>query len=104
MSAMTFDSLYERIPKGDIKMKLIHENQENKVDENQSHMGGIMSLLERKNPEYQNHDHSLLQDPHCQGFKSTPRNYFILNINMRNFDGKDRIICIFQMDQLLLER
>jgi hypothetical protein len=39
------------------------------VVETQSHMGSILSLLESTNTESQNHDHSLLQDPHHQGFK-----------------------------------
>jgi hypothetical protein len=72
-----------------------HENKENKVVETQSHMGSILSHLESTNIESHNHDHSLLQDPHHQGFKSAPRNYFIPKIDMRKFDGKDPITWIF---------
>jgi hypothetical protein len=80
-------------------MQEIHENKENKVNDTQSHLGGILSLLESTNYESQNHDHSLHQDPHYQGFKLTRRNYFILKIDMRKFDGKYCITGIFQMEQ-----
>jgi hypothetical protein len=79
------NTLDEIFPKGDNKMDGNHENKDNKVVETQSHMGSILSLLESTNSESQNHDHSLLQDPHHQGFKSAPRNYFILKIDMRKF-------------------
>jgi chromosome segregation ATPase len=95
MSSMIFHALYERLPKGDIKMQGIHENKENKVVETQSHMGSILSLLESTNSESQNHDHSLLQYPHHRGFNLEPRNYFIVKIDMRKFDGKYPIMWIF---------
>jgi hypothetical protein len=71
MYEVFLNTLDERLPKGDNKMQGNHENKENKVVETQSHMGSILSHLERTNIESQNHDHSLLQDPHHQGFKST---------------------------------
>jgi hypothetical protein len=55
--------------------------------------------MENINIESQNHDYSSLQDPHHQGFNSTPRNYLIPKIDMRKFDGKDPITWIFQMEQ-----
>jgi hypothetical protein len=69
------------------------KNKENKGVETQSHMGSILSQLESTNNEF--HNYSSLQYLHHQGFKSTPRNYFIPNIDMRKFDGKDPIAWIF---------
>ena len=37
--------------------------------------------------------------PQHHGFTSGPRNYFIPNIDMKNFDGKDPITWIFHMEQ-----
>ena len=81
MSSMILHALYERLPIGDIKMQGNHEN------------------IEEINIESQNHDYSSLQDPHHQGFKSTPRNYFVPKIDMRKFDGKDPIAWIFHVEQ-----
>jgi hypothetical protein len=102
MSSMIFHALDERLHKGDIKMKGIHKNKENKVDETQSQMGGggvILSLSDITNSESQNDDDLLLQDPHYQGFKSAMMNYFILKIDMRKFDWKYPITWIFKKDQ-----
>jgi hypothetical protein len=85
------------IPKRDMEIQGNHENKENNGVETQSHMGSILSQLESTNTEFQNY--SSLQDPHHQGFKSAPRNYFIPKIDMRKFDGKDPITWIFQMEQ-----
>jgi hypothetical protein len=74
-------ALDERLLIRDIKMQCNREN------------------IEEINIESQNHDYSLLQDPHHQGFKLASRNYFIPKIDMRKFDGKDPITCIFQMEQ-----
>jgi hypothetical protein len=76
------------------------ENKENNGVETQSHMGSILSQLESTNTEFQNY--SSLQDPHHQGFKSAPRNYFIPKIDMRKFDGKDspRSSCCFFLHQV----
>ena len=38
------------------------------------------------------------QDPHFHGFNSTPRNYFIPNIDMIKFDGNYPVMWIFQME------
>jgi hypothetical protein len=81
MSSMILHSLHERLPIGYIKMQGNHES------------------IEEINIDSQNHDYSLLQDPYNQGFKSTPMNYFIPNIDMRKFGGKDSITWIFQMEQ-----
>jgi hypothetical protein len=81
--------LLQRIPKRDMEIQGNHENKENNGVETQSHMGSILSHLESTNIESQNHDHSSLQDPHHQVFKSTPRNYFIPKIDMRKVESKN---------------
>jgi hypothetical protein len=48
--------------------------------------------------EPQNHDYSSPPNPHHWEFYSTPRNYLIPKIDMRNFDGKDTIKHIFPME------
>jgi hypothetical protein len=83
--------LLQRIPNRDMEIQGNHENKENNGVEIRSHMGSILSHLESTNTESQSQDHSLLQDPHHQGFMSTPRNHFIPNIYMSKFDGKDPI-------------
>jgi hypothetical protein len=100
MSSMIFHALDERLCKGDLKIQGNHENKENKVVENQSHMGSILSHLESTNIESQSQDHSLLQGPHHEGFMLTPRSHFIPKIDMRKFDGKDPITQIFHMERL----
>ena len=45
------------------------------------------------------YDLSSTQDPHFHGFNSTPRNYFIPNIDMIKFDGNYYVAWIFQMEQ-----
>jgi hypothetical protein len=80
MSSMILHTLYERIPKGDIKMQGNYEN------------------VEEINIESQNNDYSL-QDPHHQGFNATPMNYFIPKIDMMKFYDKYPITWIFQMEQ-----
>jgi transcriptional regulator of heat shock response len=91
MSSIIFHALDERNPKGDLKIQGNHENKENRVVETRSHIEIFLSLLESTNFESQNHDHLLLQEPHYQGCKLTPMNYFIPKIDMRKFDGKDPI-------------
>jgi hypothetical protein len=56
MSSMILHALDERLPIGNIKMQGNHEN------------------VEEEKIESQDHDYSLLQDPHHQGFKLAPRN------------------------------
>jgi hypothetical protein len=100
MSSMIFHALDERLCKGDLKIQGNHENKENKVVENQSHMGSILSHLESTNIESQSQDHSLLQGSHHEGFMLAPRSHFIPKIDMRKFDGKDPIPKIFHMEKL----
>ena len=55
----------------------------------------IEEQLESRNLESSKFDDSLQH----HGFNLGPRNYFIPKIEMRNFDGKDPIMCICQMEQ-----
>jgi hypothetical protein len=79
----------QRIPKRDMEIQVKHESKKNNGVETQSHVGSILSQLERTNTK--SYNHSSLQDPdHC-GLNVAPRNYFILKINMRKFGGKNHI-------------
>ena len=46
------------------------------------------------------YDLSSAQDPHFYGLNSTPKNYFIANIDMIKLDGNYHVVWIFQMEQL----
>lgn len=81
-------TLYEILPKGDIKIHGNHKIRRTIVLNLKSHMGNISTHLGSTNIESQNHDHSLFQDIHHQGFNSAPINYLILKIDMRKFDVK----------------
>ena len=85
----------------DIKHKFIshlsaqEEDKEEKHDLFQSRLDKIEKKLESRKLESSRVDDSL-QD---HGFNSSPRNYFLPKIDMRNFDGKDQISWIFEMQQ-----
>ena len=76
------------------------EVNENKDAESQSLTGKVETQLNIKKFESLTYDLSSSQDPHFQGFKSMPWNYFILNIDMIKFDGNYHLEWIFQMEQL----
>jgi hypothetical protein len=57
--------------------------------------------LREINIEPQNHDYSSCPNTHHQGFHSTPMNYLIPKINMREFDGKDNIAWILYRDKFI---
>ena len=61
----------------------------------QSRLEKIEKQLESKKLESSKVDDSLQH----HGFNSVPMNYFIPKIDMRKFDGKDPVVCIFQMEQ-----
>ena len=67
---------------------------ENKVVESQSLTGKVEEQLKINNFESLTYDISLAQDPHFHGFNSTPRNYFIPNIDMIKFDGNYHVAWI----------
>jgi len=92
--------LLQKLPKRYLETQGNHEHKENDVVENQSHMGSMLSQLEIKNFESQNHNHEFsIQDPHHQGFKLAPMSYYILNIDMRKFDGNAPVTWIFRMEK-----
>ena len=82
----------------DIKHRCIPhvEVKEEKEDLFQSHLDKIEKQLESRKLESSKVDDSLQH----HGFNSGPSNYFIPNIEMRKFDGKDPIMWIFQMEKL----
>ena len=67
------------------------EDKEEQDDLFQSRLEKIEKQLESRNLESSKFDDSLQH----HGFNSGPRNYFIPNIDMRNFDGKYPITLIF---------
>ena len=85
-----------------MEISVNHEHNERNGVETQSHMGSILSQLESINIESQSHNQDvLLQDPHNQGFKSSPRNYYIPKKNMRKFDVNYPITWIFYSEKYL---
>ena len=75
------------------------EVNENKDVESQSLIGKVEAQLNIKKSESLTYNISSAQDPHCHGFNSAPRNYFILNIDMIKIDGNYHVVWIFQMEQ-----
>lgn len=73
------------------------EDKEKKNAESQLHIEKIESQLENKWSKSSISDHSSLQDPHFPRLNLEPMNYFIPNIDMRNFDGNDTLTWIFKM-------
>ena len=59
--------------------------------------GKFEAQLKIKKFESLTYDLSANQDPHFHGFNSTPRNYFIPNIDMIKFDGSYPVTWIFQI-------
>jgi hypothetical protein len=79
MLTMILHTLNERFSKEDIWMQGNHENVDNIKIESQKH------------------DYSSLQDLHHREFNSAPKNYLILNIDMRKFDGREPLTWIFHV-------
>ena len=74
------------------------EVNENKDVESLSLTGKVEAQLKIKKFESLTYDLSADQDLHFHGFNSTPRNYFIPNIDMIKFDGNYPVTWIFQME------
>ena len=74
------------------------EVNKNKDVESLSLTGKVEAQLTIKKFESLTYDLSVDQDPHFHGFNSTPRNYFIPNIDMIKFDGNYPVTWIFQME------
>ena len=74
------------------------EVNENKDVDSLSLKRKVEAQLKIKNFESLKYDLSVDQDPHFHGFNSTPRNYFIPNIDMIKFDGSYPVTWIFQME------
>lgn len=66
--------------------------------ESLSLIGKVGAQLKIKKFESLTYDLSADQYPHFHGFNSTPRNYFIPNIDMIKFDGNYPVTWIFQME------
>ena len=77
------------------------EVNENKYVESLSLTEKVEAQLKIKKLESLTYDLSTNQDSHFHGFNSTPRNYFIPNINMIKFDGNYHVVWIFQTEQFL---
>jgi hypothetical protein len=75
------------------------EVNENKDVESLLLIGKVEAQLKIKKFESLTYGLSSAQDPHFHGFNSTPRNYFIPNIDMIMFDGNYHVAWIFQMEQ-----
>jgi hypothetical protein len=75
------------------------EVNENKDVESLSLIGKVEAQLKIKKFESLTYDLSSAQDTHFHGFNSTPRNYFIPNIDMIKFDDNYPVAWIFQMEQ-----
>ena len=105
LDALKYDihSIKEEIL-NEIKVRHTHKSctqeevDENKDVESRSLTVKVEAQLKIKKFESLRYGLSSAQDPHFHGFNSTPRNYFIPNIDMIKFDGNYPVTWIFQME------